>query len=597
MNDWLPIALRAPWWLLLLPLPWLAGTDSHPWKRLKHFLSFQRRRASGSSADAAMENRWLPAFAGMTKKDPGRYRNFADPHLLQWLLIGPAHAAGSNLFRLVWLLIVIAASGPYLPQAGETARRIGMDLAVVIDISPSMAADDAEPTRLRRAALELHDLVGRLGDDRAALVVYSAYAYRILPLTHDLTLLDYYAGALAPDLTRRHGSNLAQALEYAGQALGDGRTRGRAVVLLSDGETADRAGTLAAADRLKARGIPVYALGIGSAAGAPVPGASGFLRTADGLVVSRLDRTLLAEVARRSGGVYADARADDRDWDELLPGLESLRRSSLPPPRPHTGYPLHPWLLAAAFALLVWSGVRRPRAATAPLCLLLVAGSLAPQAGHAAPWQEQAAYDALMRGENAAAATRYQALDNYAGWLGRGAAHYRQQQWVPALAAFAAAVEQAGDEEERAIALYNQGTTLARQGRYAEAERALAHSLQLRPNHPRAQLNLNLVRRAGTKPPPAPASGAARRSDSAERITSAPDATNRNAAARGSNAASPTAGSGKRVAGDASMSPDARLTRSLGDLADLRDRPDEILRHRFLVQDTGHPLVAEEQSW
>lgn len=595
MNHWPPIALHAPWWLLLLPLPWLAGTASRHWKRLKHFLSFPRKRESRSSADPAMDNRWITTFAGMRKKDPGRFRDFADPHLLQWLLIGPAHAAGTHLFRPVWLLIVIAASGPYLPQSDAAARRLGMDLAVVVDISPSMAADDVEPTRLKRAALELRDLGGRLGDDRAALVVYSAYAYRILPLTHDLALLDYYAGALAPDLTRRHGSNLAQALEYAGQALGAERARGRAVLVLSDGETADRAGALAAADRLKARGIPVYALGIGTEAGAPVPGAGGFLRTADGLVVSRLDRALLAGLARRSGGGYADARIDDRDWDELLPGLESLRRSSALPPQARTGYPLHPWLLAAAFVLLVWGGVRRPRAAAVPLFLLLAAGSLLPRDGHAAPWQEQAAYDALLRGENTAAATRYQALDNYAGWLGRGAAYYRQQQWGPALAAFAAAAVHAGDDEERAAALYNQGTTLARLGRYAEAERALAQSLQLRPNHARAQFNLNLVRHAGAKPPPA--SGTARRRDTAERITSAPDAMNRNTAAGGDGAAASTSGSGNRAAAGASLVPDAQLARRLGDLATLRDRPDEILRHRLLVQDTGHPLIAEEQSW
>lgn len=597
MNNWLPVALHAPWWLLLLPLPWLAGTDAHLRKRLKHFLTFPRKRESRSSADPAMENRRIPAFAGMTKKDPGRFRNFADPHLLPWLLIGPAHAAGSNLFRLVWLLIVIAASGPYLPQVNDGTRRVGIDIAVVIDISPSMAADDVEPTRLKRAALELRDFIRRLDDDRAALIVFSGYAYRLLPLTHDLELLNYYADTLDPDLTRRHGSNLAQALEYAGQALGDENTRGRAVVVLSDGETEDRAGALAAADRLKARGIPIYALGIGTDAGAPVPGASGFLRTADGLVVSRLDRALLAELARRSGGVYTDARADDRDWDELLPGLVSLRRSSVLPPQARTGYPLHPWLLAAAFALLVWSGMRRPRAAAVPLCLLVVAGGLLPQAGYAAPWQEQAAYDALTQGDNTAAATRYQALDNYAGWLGRGAAYYRQQQWEPALAAYAAAVERAGSDDERAAALYNQGTTLARLGRYAEGERALAQSLQLRPNHARAQLNLNLVKRAGAMPPPAPVPGMARRRDTAEHITNAPDATNRNAAASGDGAASSTSGSGNQAAAGASVSPDAQIARGLGDLATLHDRPDEILRHRFLVQDTEHPLVAEEQAW
>lgn len=579
MNDWLPVALRAPWWLLLLPLPWL--TRGGPGRGALRYIA---PRARGRK----------PAHAGDTAPGPRRRAAaFADPHLLRWLLIGPAPGAGPRLVRLAWLLIVIAASGPYLPQASDGVRRFGLDVAVVLDISPSMAADDIEPTRLKRAVLELRDLVRRLGDDRAALIVYSAYAYRILPLTHDLELLNHYAGALGPELTRRHGSNLAQALEYAAQALGEDRTRGRAVVILSDGETGEHAGALAAADRLKERGIPVFALGIGSEAGTPVPGANGFLRTADGIVVSRLDRALLAELARRSGGDYADARVDDRDWERFAAGLDSLRRSTVPPAEARTGYPLHPWLLSAGFALLLWSGVRGH--AAAPLCLLLAAGTMAPQDGHAAPWQEQAAFDALMQGENDKAAARYQALDNYKGWLGRGAAYYRLQRWEQALAAFAAAADHAGDDSGRATALYNQGTTLARLGRYGEAEAALEQALRLQPNHGRTRLNLNLVQRAAAPPPPAPAEGMARQRAAAEHVASVPEATDRRADAGGDGAVSPSADS--RAAAGASESPEAQLARSIGRLGALRDRPDEILRHRFRVQDGNHPRVTDNPSW
>lgn len=562
MSDMLPVALHAPWWLLLLPLPWL----------LRRF-------------DAARTVR------------PGGLGGFADAHLLKWLVIGHAARGPAWPARTAWLLIVVAASGPYLSQSGDAPRRFGLDLAVVIDISPSMAADDIEPTRLKRAALETQDLIRRLGDDRAALVVYSAYAYRLLPLTPDLELLNYYAGALAPDLTRRHGSNLAQALEFAGQTLGDDRARGRAVVLLSDGETEDRAGALAAAGRLNRRGIAVFALGIGTVAGAPVPGASGFLRTADALVISRLDRELLTAIAQQTGGGYTDAHADDRDWDRLLRGLEPLRRSTVVPPPARTGYPLHPWLLATALGLLLWSGVRRSPAAAVPLWLILIAGAALPQAGHAAPWREQAAYDALIRGDSAAAASGYEALDSYTGWLGRGAAYYRQQQWGPALAAFSTATGLAGNDETRATALYNQGTTLARLGRYAEAERALEESLRLQPNRSRTRLNLNLVRRTGARPPPAPPAGIPRSSDAGP-VTGAADASNRRPDAGGDPAApSPSRPGGPPASGTRAVTEEARLARSLGDLARLRDRPDEILRHRMMVQDTEHPLAAERQSW
>ncbi|MCC6209341.1 MAG: VWA domain-containing protein [Gammaproteobacteria bacterium] len=552
MNDWLPVALHTPAWLLLLPLPWLL---------------FRRRGSATAGA--------------------GSYPGFADPHLLKWLIVGSADTRGARGIRLAWLLIVIAASGPYLPRMDDTPRHSGADIAVVLDISPSMAANDVEPTRLKRAVLELRDLLRRMDDDRVALVVYSAYAYRILPLTRDLDLIDYYADTLSPDLTRRHGSNLAQALEYAGQALGDERER--AVVVLSDGETEDSAGALAAAERLKGRGIPVFALGIGSPAGAPVPGAGGFLRTADGIVISRPDRTLLAELARRSGGAYADASAGDEDWDRLSGGLDGLRRGVAASGPTRTGYALHPWLLAAAFTLLVWNGVRRHTVTALPLCLVIAAGaSLLPAAGHAAPWREQAAYDALQSGDNAAAAMRYGELDSFTGWLGRGAAYYRQQRWEQARAAFTAAAARAGDADERASALYNLGTTLARLGRNAEAERALEQSLLLRPNHARAQLNLNLVRRAAI--PPAMAEAAPERHDDAPAgVVGAPQATDWNAAAGG---ARPETSPARKTPAQ-----DAGTAQEIGELAARLDRPDEILRHRFMAQDAAHPLSAERQSW
>jgi len=552
MNDWLPVALHAPAWLLLLPLPWLL---------------FRRRGAASAGA--------------------GQPPGFADRHLLKWLVIGATDTRGARAAHLAWLLVVIAASGPYLPQVDDTARRAGADIAVVIDISPSMGANDVEPTRLKRAVLELRDLVRRLENDRVALVAYSAYAYRVLPLTHDLGLLAYYADALSPDLTRRHGSNLAQALEYAGQALGDDRARGRAVVVLSDGETEDRAGALAAAERLTRRGIPVFALGIGSPAGAPVPDAGGFLRTADGIAISRPDRALLAELARRSGGEYAVARPDDGDWNRLAGGLDGLRRGMTTTGPGGAGYPVYPWLLAAAFVLLLWSGVRRQ--AAVPLALCIVAGAgLLPQTGQAAPWREQSAYDALKTGDNAAAARQYGELDSFAGWLGRGAAYYREQRWEQALTAFTAAAEHAGSADERASALYNQGTTLARLGRVAEAERVLQQSLMLRPNHARTQLNLNLVRRAAL-PPVIPEAAPGHRDDTPPGAVSAPQASDWNTAAGGPQ----PSGSPVRE----TPAQDAGGARELGEMAARLDRPDEILRHRFLVQDTEHPLSTERQSW
>jgi hypothetical protein len=53
----------------------------------------------------------------------------------------------------------------------------------------------------------------------------------------------------------------------------------------------------------------------------------------------------------------------------------------------------------------------------------------------------------------------------------------------------------------------------------------------------------------------------------------------------------------RRSPASADKSTDAPPARGLADLVGRRDDPGEILRRRFLVQDTEHPLAAGGQSW
>jgi hypothetical protein len=128
--------------------------------------------------------------------------------------------------------------------------------------------------------------------------------------------------------------------------------------------------------------------------------------------------------------------------------------------------------------------------------------------------------------------------------------------------------------------------------RYAEAERALERSLQLRPNHPRAQLNLNLIRGAIANPPAPPAT--ARRNDAADAMT-------RRADVSGSDPATAATITNDRAT--TNRAPESRnkfpntLPAAPAELVSQRDQPGEILRRRFLIQDTEHPLAAGGQSW
>lgn len=455
MTEWLnTLHWQQPLWLALAAIPWL-------------LLAWQRRQA----------------------RDP-RLARFADAHLLPRLLIGRPAAARGVLFAIAWTLAALAAAGPYWSRLTAPAETRGADIAVVVDISPSMSVADLAPTRLDRVKHELRDFVALLRGDRLGLVVFSGNAYPVLPLTTDRDAFLRFLDLLDPGLTQKPGSHLARAMEIATRLL-DASPRGtRAVLLVSDGEFHDAEAASAAA-QLRTLDIPLYTVGAATESGGPVPDARGrFLRDGEETVISQLDRARLTQLARDSGGRYVDLRKDDAEWREVVAALrarthEATRVSAADHAE---AVPLYPWLLAISLALFVWAGARRDA-----LALLLLPMLIAAPSADAAPWTERNAYEALQARDYREAERLYSQVSGYAGALGAGTAAYRQRQWEAALAHFERALRGAENDEEKARALYNAGNALARLERFVDASARYQAALRLVPNFGKAALNLSLV--------------------------------------------------------------------------------------------------------
>jgi Ca-activated chloride channel family protein len=146
--------------------------------------------------------------------------------------------------------------------------------------------------------------------NRVALVAAEGEGEALVPLTVDGAVVDLVLDGLAPGALPLPGTRLASALERAIELFPPGGETHRALVLLSDGE--DHGGDLdRAADAVREAGATLFALGIGSDRGAPVPvpGAAGsFKRDARGeLVVSRLGADNLRRLAAGADGEYFEA--------------------------------------------------------------------------------------------------------------------------------------------------------------------------------------------------------------------------------------------------------------------------------------------------
>ena len=89
------------------------------------------------------------------------------------------------LWLIAWLLACTALAGPTWEKLPEPVAKKVSALIIVLDLSPSMLAQDIKPSRIMRARYKLIDILNLRKEGLTALVVYSGGAHLVSPLTDD----------------------------------------------------------------------------------------------------------------------------------------------------------------------------------------------------------------------------------------------------------------------------------------------------------------------------------------------------------------------------------------------------------------------------
>ena len=290
-------------------------------------------------------------------------RRFADLPLMRRLAPGlstfrPALRAAICLAALA--MIVLALGDPRWGTRYVEADRSGMDLMFVVDVSRSMDAADASPSRLERAKLFVEDAVDELAGDRVGLVDFAGDPVVKSPLTLNYDAFKTSLSELSSRSTTRGGSMLGDAIRVAADAFSeDPDAVGRAIIVLSDGEDMESFPIEAAAEAKERHGARVYTVGLGdSQDGARIPdvvnGQPTWLKYQGAEVWSRMDVDTLDAVARAGDGAFVPAGTSLVDLSEFLSDwvklIDERDRGSI------TTQQLTPrfrWFLLIALALLV----------------------------------------------------------------------------------------------------------------------------------------------------------------------------------------------------------------------------------------------------
>lgn len=271
---------------------------------------------------------WLLPLAGVALAVCGRQKKkamerFADAELLAQLTGKDLKRRRffKGLFLLTALaLMLFALAGPRWGSHYQEVSQKGVDIMILVDVSPSMRVEDIKPDRLERARREILDFLTVVQGDRVGLVAFSGAAFVQCPLTLDYGALDMFLGQLEPDLIPVPGTDLGAAIEMGLSAFDFKAETDKVILLITDGEDNEGKG-LDAARQAAQKGVKIFVFGMGETSGGPVPagdGKGGFKKDKEGkLILSRLEEESLRRIASATGGTYARSVAGDLDLDIL----------------------------------------------------------------------------------------------------------------------------------------------------------------------------------------------------------------------------------------------------------------------------------------
>ena len=439
--------LRAGW-ILLIPIAILL------------IFFFKRRMLTIGNWEKLIDKRLLPYVMSRSQLSDNQYK---------WWLIS-----------LISVLSIIALAGPTWERIEQPSFRTDQSLVIALDLSRSMNAQDITPNRLTRAKLKILDILERRQGAQVALIVYSANAFTVTPLTSDTDTIIALINSIDTSIMPSRGSYPALAIDKGLQLLNQASVSNGEIILVTDGGiTSD---SFSSAQKLRDEGYRLSALGIGSMNGAPIPKETGgFITDNTGqITISRLEVDDLKDLVEIGGGSYTSITSNDQDIDTLLSEVYSAVRESDDSVTTDQWKEFGPWLLLIVVpfgSLLFRKGW---------VFLLLLTIMPIDNSVYALDWndlwktRDQQAKEAMESGDYDKAIELFEDSE----WL--AAAHYKAGNYRQSANGY--------NNNSNIDHLYNHANSLAKIGQFEEAIENYEKVIAEEPNAEDALYNLNLLK-------------------------------------------------------------------------------------------------------
>ncbi len=299
------------------------------------FAAAARRRARLQFATANLISRALPPYRTLRR------------------------TVGTVLVTAAMALMVVALVDVRWGKVWRDVPQKGIEVMFVLDVSRSMLADDAAPSRLERAKQQIKDTVDEMAGDRVGLLVFAGDVKQQIPLTTHYDDFKQMLDEVGPHNVRRGGSRLGDAITAASHAFLTKSNAHKAMVIFTDGEDQESDPVAAARKAHDETGVRIFTVGLGDMdKGSRIPlesrDHSGYLEHDGQLVWSKLHGDILRQVATETDGAYVPAGTKQVNMSDVYHSyIAGVEQTEFETAKINQYEARYQWFLGAALVLLL----------------------------------------------------------------------------------------------------------------------------------------------------------------------------------------------------------------------------------------------------
>ncbi|PID60513.1 MAG: aerotolerance regulator BatA [Ignavibacteriae bacterium] len=232
------------------------------------------------------------------------------------------------ILRILGLtMLLIALARPQSFSSGENVYTEGIDVAMLLDISGSMLAEDFKPNRLEAAKKVIDDFVAGRITDKIGLVVFASQSFTQCPLTIDYPVLRNLLKEIRSGIIE-DGTAIGTAIANGVNRLKESKAKSKVLILLTDGiNNSGEIDPITAAQIAKKFGIRIYTVGVGTIGEAPYPFQTPFGKRYQ-MVPVEIDEKVLQEVAKITDGKYFRA-TNNKKLQEIYENIDMLEKTKV----------------------------------------------------------------------------------------------------------------------------------------------------------------------------------------------------------------------------------------------------------------------------